>query len=85
VHGVTLRDKVRSCEIHKAMTVEPLPDREILAPLVRPCDQGVPATMDQTRPAGYTQGKAPEKTTKNHEAWLQLRTCLVLSRCGVEL
>ena len=35
--GVTLRDKVHSCEIRRALNVELLPNRAIAASLVRPC------------------------------------------------
>jgi len=74
VHGVTLRDEVRSCEIGKALNAEPLlrierlqlrwfghlskMPRERLAKQVRP---------------DYTYGKA----AKNQVEWLHLRPCFV--------
>jgi len=42
--GVTLRDKVRSCEIRKALNFEaPAKNREIPSTFVRPCLQNVPS------------------------------------------
>jgi len=58
VHGVTLRDKVRSCEIRKALNVEPLLRIEFPA-MVWPCDQNAPRKVDKTNSTGYTHGNQP--------------------------
>jgi len=54
--GATLRDKLRSCEIRRALNVEPLLQIKIsqlrLATLVRPCIQNAQRKTDKARPAG---------------------------------
>jgi len=54
--GVTLRIKVRSCEIRRALNVEPLLRIKIsqlrLATLVRPCIQNAPQKTGEASPAG---------------------------------
>jgi len=51
VHGMTLLDKVRSCEIRRALNVETLL-REILATLVLPCFQNAARKAGEASPAG---------------------------------
>ena len=53
VHGVTLCDKVRSCEIRRVLNAEPTTsqNREIPATLIRPCGQNVPVKTGESRPA----------------------------------
>ena len=54
--GVTLRDKLRSCEIRRGLNVEPLVQIKIsqlrLVTLVRPCIQNAQRKTDEARPAG---------------------------------
>jgi len=59
VHGVTLRDRVRNCEIRKALNVDPLLriERSQL-PWFGHCLQNDPQKISEANPAGYTHGKA---------------------------
>ena len=83
VHGVTLRDKVRSCQILKVLKCRAtFPNREISAMLVRPCDHNVPRKLGEASPAGYTHRKATQKSSKDQVEWLHLRPCSVPSWCG---
>jgi len=54
--SVTLRDKLRSCEIRRALNVEPLLRIKIsqlrLATLVRPCIQNAQRKTGEAHPAG---------------------------------
>ena len=52
VHGVTLRDKVRSCEMRRAVDVEPLLLRikSSQIRLFRPCVQKATRKAGETRP-----------------------------------
>ena len=50
VHGLTLCNKVRNCEIPKALNVEPLSRIEISATLVQSCDQNVPGKINEASP-----------------------------------
>jgi len=51
VHGVTLRDKVRSCEIRKALNVEPLLQIErFQVHWFGTCVQKVPVKIGEARP-----------------------------------
>jgi len=44
VHVVTVRDKMCSCEICKAMSIDTSPNQEIPATFVRPCVENIPGT-----------------------------------------
>jgi len=61
VNGVTLRDKVLSCEIRNALNVELLLRLlrlwEISATLVRPRDHNAPVNICEVIRTGYTHGK----------------------------
>jgi len=46
------------------------------ATMIRPRDW-----IGQASPASYTHGKAAQRSTKDHVAWLHLRPCLVPSSC----
>jgi len=50
--------------------------------MVWPCDQNTPGEMAETGPAGYTQEKAVQRSTKDQVALLHLWPCL--SRLGME-
>jgi len=67
VHGVTLRDKEHTSEIRKSRNVKP-PNRGIPATLIRSCVQNAVGKMDETRPAGYTHGKAAQRSSKDRVA-----------------
>ena len=82
VHGVTLRYKVRSCDIRKALDVElhlriQRPQLRWLA-IYPKC----PGKDWKAGPAGYTHRKATHSPTKDQVEWLHLRPCLVPSWCG---
>ena len=84
VHGVTLLRQ--SAQLWNSQSPEcritSHPNREIPATLVWPCDQRVPGKIAEACPAGYTHGKASQRSSKDQVAWLRLRNCLVLSWCG---
>ena len=63
-HGVTLRNKVHSCEIREDLNVEPPPWTDILATLVRPSVHNVPGKSKFCclRP----------QSTKDQVVWLHL-------------
>ena len=61
-HGVTLSDKVHSCEIPTS------PYRMISAPFAQPCVHNVPGKIDKASSAGYTYGKAAQTSTKDQVA-----------------
>jgi len=67
VHGVIvkLRDKAHSCEIRKALNIESLSRIERALIRARPCVQNVPRKIGETRPAGYTYGKAVQWSPKD--------------------
>ena len=72
VHGMTLRDKVGSCEIRKTPNIEPLLRIERSYTLVRLCpSQNVLGKISETSLAGYTHGKAAQSSSKHHVEWLQ--------------
>jgi len=73
--------QLRNSQSPECRTTSP-PNREIPATLVRPCVQNVPGKSGETRPAGYTPGKAVKRTPKGQVEWLHLRPCLVPSWCG---
>jgi len=69
VYGVTLRDKVRSCEnlectatFRETLNVQPLLIRTFW-----PCDQNAPGKTGEMSPAAsaYTYGKAVQRSTKD--------------------
>ena len=65
VRGVTLREKVRSCETRKALNVERLLRIEISATIFRRLDQNVTGNIGVTSPVGYTQGKSAQRSSKD--------------------
>jgi len=50
--GVTLRDKVRSCEIRKTLNIEPLLIARTQRELVGPCIQNAQRKTGEANPAG---------------------------------
>jgi len=62
VYGVTLRDKVRSCEIWKVLKIT-CPNWEITATLVRPSVQNSLPRTGETSSAGLTHGKAAQRSS----------------------
>jgi len=65
VLGVTLRDKVRSCEIRKTLNVEPLlPESRGPSYVGQPYVQIAPGRNIEESPAGYSHGKAAHKVFK---------------------
>ena len=59
VHCVTLRNRVCSCEICKALNLKPhLLRIEISATLIRPCVLNTSEIIGEASPAGYTQRNA---------------------------
>jgi len=64
VHGVTLRDKLRNCEIRKALNVEPLLRIEVSATLARPCVHKIPEKTDEASPVGNIHGRAAQRSPK---------------------
>jgi len=77
---VTLRDKVRSCEIRKAVNIEPVVRIEIF--YLRWFGQV--SRMSQEISARQVllakpMGNWPRKSTKDQTACLHLQPCLVLS------
>jgi len=50
--------------------------------MVRPRDQNFPGNSSKACPLGYNHGKAAQMSTKDQEAWLHLRPCLIPSWCG---
>jgi len=68
-HCVTLRDKARSCDIRKALNVEPLFFRtEISATMIRSCDQSAPVKIGDASLADYTNGKSTQRFSKDQVA-----------------
>jgi len=51
------------------------PNREIPARLVRPCVQNVPGETGDASPAGYTHGKAAQRSSKDQVEWQHFRPC----------
>ena len=83
VHGVTLRDKVRSCEIRKAFSVEPL--LQIERSQLRWCNHV--SIMSQERFARQVywpnpRESGPEVDQGDQVLWIHLRPWLVPSCCG---
>jgi len=62
VHSVILRDKVRNCEIHKALNVEPLLRIQRSQGTSVP---NAPEKIVEASPAGYTHGKTTKKSPKD--------------------
>jgi len=66
VLGVTLRHKVRSCEIRKTLNVEPLlPESKGPSYVGQPYVQIAPGRNIEESPAGYSHGKAAQRSTKD--------------------
>jgi len=67
VHAITLRDKVRSCEIPKALNIEPHLRRTVKSQLyvVSAMCQNAPRKIGKASPAGYTHRKATHKFSKD--------------------
>jgi len=80
VHGVILHDKVRSCGIRQDLNVMLLLQIESLSGSTR-CPN-VPGKTGEASPAGYTHGKAAQRSSKDQVEWLHLQPCLVPSWCG---
>ena len=81
--GVTLCEKVRSCEIRKVLNVESLLEsRGPSYSLVGPCYQNAPGKIVEANPACYTHAKKAHRSSKNQVVWLHLRPCLFPSCCG---
>jgi len=69
LHGVTLGDKVRSCEIYKDLNVEPFP--RIERSQVRwfgHVTRNALGKIGEAGPAGYTKGKAVQRSTEDQVA-----------------
>jgi len=84
VHGINPCEKMCNLEIRKALYVEPplSPNREILATLVLPCVQNVPRKIGEASSAGYTQGKAAQRSSKTW--WTDYISDLALYHLGME-
>jgi len=87
VCGATLRDKVRSCEIRKALNVNPLL-RTAISQLrwfgKRVLNIPQERLSRQVLLATHARGIGPELVKKYHVTWQHLRSCLVLSWCGAQ-
>ena len=82
VYVVTLHEKVRSCEIRKALNVEQLllrSERSQL-PLLTVC-RNITRKIGEACPAGCAHGKAAQRSSKDQVEWINLRS--VWSRVGV--
>jgi len=80
VHGVTLRDKVPSCEIRKVLNVclAASPDKEISATLVWSCVQNVSVKIVEATAAAYTDGRAAQRSSKRSGGGTASQTSLGL-------
>ena len=67
-----------SCECWAAS-----PKREPSATLVWPCDQNSSGKIGEASPAGYTDWKAAQRSTKDQVEWPHLRSRFVPSWCRV--
>jgi len=66
VRELTLRDKVRSCEIRSALNIEPrLRIGKISTTVVRYRDQNAQGTIGSGSLVGYTHWKAAQRSSKN--------------------
>ena len=84
VHGVTHRDKARSCEIRKTLNAESLlrivrSQQWWFGHLTRMPKETL---ASQVLLHGYAHGKVAQRSAKDQAVWLHLRFCLVPSWCG---
>ena len=81
--GVTLRNKVHSCEIRRALKVEPvLPNSEITTTLVRPCVPNAHERLVRQVLLAKSTGKQPRGCPKPR--WNNCISDLAWSHLGVE-
>ena len=82
VHRATLRTNLLSCEVRKAVNVEPLFHRieKIPATLIQPLQEIVPRKVGQS--FWLYLGKVTQRSIKDHVAWSHLQSGLVQPWCG---
>jgi len=81
---MTLRDKVRSCEIRKTLNIESLPSksRDLTPMMVRPCDQNAPGTIAEEVLLATPKGERPIGWPRT--GWCDYNSNLAWPRLGVE-
>ena len=72
VHGVPLRDKVRECEKGRTRNVEPILRQGDLSQVGSAVRPEIPRNIGEASPAGYTHGKLPHRSNKDHVVRLHL-------------